>query len=257
VTAAFALRGVGVRHGEARTLQDVDLEVHRGEQVALIGPSGAGKTTLLALLNGLLTPSHGSAETLGYELARAPERRRRAVRARVGTVHQGLHLVDRLAVVHNVSAGRLGAWRLWRAALSLALPQEAEASRAALEHVHLADRLWERTDRLSGGERQRVAVARVLAQRPEVVLADEPTASLDRPRGREVLALLRTAGGPDTTLVASLHDVELALEFFPRIVALLDGRVVFDGLPAQVPGDVLERAGRNATRAEEAAGVTA
>lgn len=257
MTAAFALRGVGVRHGEAWTLRDVDLEVQPGEHVALIGPSGAGKTTLLALLNGLGSPSAGTVETLGCELARAPERRRRAVRARVGTVHQGLHLVDRLAVVHNVSAGRLGAWPLWRAALSLAVPQEPGKARAALEHVGLADRLWERTDRLSGGERQRVAVARVLAQRPEAVLADEPTASLDRPRGREVLALLRTAGGPGTTLVVSLHDVDLALECFPRIVALLDGRVVFDGPSAQVPRDVLVRAGRSATGAPEVAGVTA
>jgi len=257
VTAAFALRGVGVRHGEAWALRDVDLEVQPGEHVALIGPSGAGKTSLLALLNGLRTSSAGTVETLGCELARAPERRRRAVRARVGTVHQGLHLVDRLAVVHNVCAGRLGAWPLWRAALSLAVPQEVAEARAALARVGLAERLWERTDRLSGGERQRVAVARVLAQRPEAVLADEPTASLDRPRGREVLELLRTAGGPDTTLVTSLHDVDLALESFPRIVALLDGRVVFDGPPTRVPEEVLERAGRGATQAEEAAGVSA
>lgn len=256
MSAAFTLRRVGVRYGDVWALQDVDLEVRRGEHVALIGPSGAGKTTLLALLNGLRTPSAGTAETLGCELARAPERRRRAVRSRVGTVHQGLHLVDRLAVVHNVSAGRLGAWPLWRAALSLALPQEAEEARTVLEHVGLADRLWERTDRLSGGERQRVAVARVLAQRPEAVLADEPTSSLDRPRGREVLGLLRTAGGSDTTLVASLHDVDLALDCFPRVVALLAGRVIFDGPPAQVPVDVLARAGRGGSPADDA-GVTA
>ena len=248
----FALRGAGVRHGDVWTLRDVDLEVQPGERVAVIGPSGAGKTTLLTLLNGLRTPSAGTVETLGCELARAPERRRREVRTRVGTVHQGLHLVDRLAVVHNVSAGRLGAWPLWRAALSLALPQEAEEARAALEQVGLDDRLWERTGRLSGGERQRVAVARVLAQRPEAVLADEPMASLDRPRGREVLALLGTAGGHGTTLVASLHDVDLALECFPRVVALLAGRVVFDGPSAQVPGEILVRAGHGGTAGQDA-----
>lgn len=245
MTAAFTLHGVGVRHADAWALRDVDLHVGRGERVALIGPSGAGKTTLLGLLNGLRTPSAGTVETLGCELARASERRRRAIRARLGTVHQGLHMVDRLAVVHNVSAGRLGAWPMWRAALSIAVPQEIESAREALESVGLGDRLWERTDRLSGGERQRVAVARVLAQRPEAVLADEPAASLDRPRGREILGLLRAAGGLETTLVASMHDVDLALEAFPRVIALLDGRVVFDGSPAQVPDDVLARAGRD------------
>lgn len=243
MTAAVALRGAGVCYGEAWALRDADLEVARGERVALIGPSGAGKSTLLGLLNGTLAPSAGGAWTLEVELARAPERVRRAVRARVGTVHQGLHLVDRLAAVHNVTAGRLGAWPLWRAALSLAVPQEAAAAHAALERVGLGDRLWERTERLSGGERQRVAVARVLAQRPEVVLADEPTASLDRARGRGVLSLLADARGPQTTFVASLHDVDLALECFPRVVALLDGRIVFDGSPDEMPADVHARAG--------------
>jgi phosphonate transport system ATP-binding protein len=243
VAPAVALRGVGLRHGDAWVLRHVDLEVERGEHLALIGPSGAGKTSLLGLLNGVGGPTTGTASVLGCELARASERRRRAVRARLGTVHQGLHLVERLAVVHNVSAGKLGQWPLWRAALSLAAPQATEEAHAALERVGLEDRVWERTERLSGGERQRVAVARVLVQRPEVVLADEPTSSLDRPRGRAVLELLRTAGGPGTTLVASLHDVGLALECFPRVVALHAGRVVFDGPPEEVPAGVLARAG--------------
>jgi len=246
VNAVFAVRAAAVRHGALRALDGVDLEISAGEHVALIGPSGAGKTTLLRLLNGLRAPDAGSARTFGCELATAPERRRRAVRARVGTVHQGLHLVDRLAVVHNVSAGKLGHWPLWRAALSLVVPQETADAQAALDRVGLADRLWERTERLSGGERQRVAVARVLAQRPQAVLADEPTSSLDRPRGREILRLLGAAGGPDTTLLASLHDVDLALECFPRVVAMLDGRIAYDGPPDQVPDAVLMRAGAGA-----------
>jgi len=247
MTATLELRGAGVRHQDGTwALRDADLRLHPGERAALIGPSGAGKSTLLGLLNGLVAPTAGTARTLGVELASAPEARRRAVRARVGTVHQGLHLVDRLAVVHNVSAGRYGTWPLWRAALSLAVPQEVGDARAALAQVGLSDLMWARTDRLSGGERQRVAVARVLHQAPDVVLADEPTASLDRPRGREVVAALAGAGGPATTLLASLHDVDLALEALPRIVALLDGRIVFDGPPQDVPPDVLARAGAGA-----------
>jgi len=247
MTAVFELRGAGVRHPDGTWgLRDADLRIDPGERVAVIGPSGAGKSTLVGLLNGLVAPTTGTARTLGVELARAAEARRRAVRARVGTVHQGLHLVDRLAVVHNVSAGRYGAWPLWRAAWSLVVPQEAGAIRAALAGVGLEDRLWTRTDLLSGGERQRVAVARVLAQRPEAVLADEPTASLDRPRGREVVGSLAAAGGPATTLLATLHDVDLALEAFPRVVALLGGRIVFDGPAPDVPEEIRERAGARA-----------
>lgn len=241
--SVFSLSAAGVRRGDAWLVRELDLEIDAGERVALIGPSGAGKTTLLRLLNGLVAPDEGVASTFACQLARASERELRAVRSHVGTVHQGLHLVDRLAVVHNVSAGTLATRSLWRTALSLAVGHDTDGAHAALERVGLGDRLWERTERLSGGERQRVAAARVLAQRPAAVLADEPTSSLDRPRGREVLRLLGQAGGPDTTLLASLHDVDLALECFPRIVAMLDGRIAYDGPPAGVPDDVLRRAG--------------
>jgi len=243
VSPAFALHRAGVLQAGTWILRDADLEVGTGEHVALIGPSGAGKSTLLRLLNGLREPDEGTAATFGCDFRSAPERERRAVRSRLGTVHQGLHLVDRLAVVHNVSAGTLASRSIWRTALSLVVPQDVPAAHDALDRVGLADRLWERTARLSGGEQQRVAVARVLAQRPDAVLADEPTSSLDRQRGREVLGLLGSAGGESTTFMASLHDVELARECFPRIVALLGGRIVYDGPSGEMPPDVLERAG--------------
>jgi len=243
VSPAFALHRAGVLQAGTWILRDADLDVGTGEHVALIGPSGAGKSTLLRLLNGLREPDEGTAATFGCDFRSAPERERRAVRSRLGTVHQGLHLVDRLAVVHNVSAGTLASRSIWRTALSLAVPQDVPAAHDALDRVGLADRLWERTARLSGGEQQRVAVARVLAQRPDAVLADEPTSSLDRQRGREVLGLLGSAGGEGTTFMASLHDVELARECFPRIVALLGGRIVYDGPSGEVPPDVLTGAG--------------
>ena len=243
MSPAFALHRAGVLQAGTWILRDADLEIGTGEHVALIGPSGAGKSTLLRLLNGLREPDEGTAATFGCDFRSAPERERRAVRSRLGTVHQGLHLVDRLAVVHNVSAGTLASRSIWRTALSLVVPQDVAAAHDALDRVGLADRLWERTARLSGGEQQRVAVARVLAQRPDAVLADEPTSSLDRQRGREVLGLLGSAGGESTTFMASLHDVELARECFPRIVALLGGRIVYDGPSGEMPPDVLERAG--------------
>jgi phosphonate transport system ATP-binding protein len=229
----FALHGAGLRYGAVRALAGVDLTVRAGERVALIGPSGAGKSSLLGLLNGTLAPTGGRVLTMGVELASAPPRERRAVQRRVGTIHQRLDLVDQLQVVHNVNAGRLGRWPLWRALLSLASPRETERARAALERVGLAGRMRERTDRLSGGQRQRVAIARVLVQEADAVLADEPIASLDPGLGREVLDLLLAASGEiGATALVSLHDVDAALGRFERVVALRDGAVAFDGPPS-------------------------
>jgi len=136
--------------------------------------------------------------------------------------------------VHNVNAGRLGAWPWWRALTSLAWPLEVPAARAALSSLGIADKLFERTDRLSGGELQRVALARVLVQRPELVLADEPVSSLDPARAEDVVALLCDAvvgSSGQRTLLMSLHDFDLAVRHCDRVVGLRAGRMVFD-LPA-------------------------
>lgn len=230
------LRGVRREFGGRAALDEIDLVVHEGERVALLGPSGAGKSTLLALLNGSLRPTSGTVEVLGADLAAVSPTGLRAIQRRVGTISQRLDLVDQVRVLHNVNAGRLGAWGTGRALLALVMPRADPAVTAALGQVGLGWAVHERTERLSGGERQRVAIARLLVQRPELVLADEPVSSLDPSRAAEVLDLLRTTT-PRGSLVVSLHQPELARRHCTRALGLQGGRVVFD-----VPVDELDEA---------------
>jgi len=213
-------------------LDGVDLEIRAGERVALVGPSGAGKTTVLQLCSAGVVPTTGMVTVFGHSLAGADSGELRAVRRRIASVHQQLHLVGPLRVVHNVNAGRLGSWSTARALASLVRPAEVDAARTALAQVGIADKLFERTDRLSGGEQQRVALARVLVQQPDLILADEPVASLDPARAEEVMDLLgAVVAGGTGTLVVSLHDFHLARRSCDRVVGLRRGRVLFD-LPA-------------------------
>ncbi len=224
---AARLVGVERRFGDRVALTGVDLTVEPGERIGLLGPSGAGKSTLLALLNGSLAPSQGTVEVLGTALSGLSPNRLRAVQRRIGTISQRLDLVDQVRVLHNVNAGRLGQWSTAKALVALAVPRADPAVLSALDRVGLGFAVHERTERLSGGERQRVAIARLLVQDPELVLADEPVSSLDPSRASEVLDLLRTAS-PHGTLVVSLHQPELARRFCTRVVGLQHGEVVLD-----------------------------
>jgi phosphonate transport system ATP-binding protein len=239
---AVSLRGVTVRFGPVTALEDVDLDVAAGERVALVGPSGAGKSTLLGLLNGSVRPSAGRVEVLGRDLGALRQRELRAVQRRIGAVRQQFDLVGPLRVVHNVNAGRLARWSLGRAAWSLVSPRDVAEAEAALRRVGIPDKLHERTDRLSGGQQQRVALARMLVQDPDVVLADEPISSLDPARGREVMDLLRDlAVERGRTLVVSVHAFEYALTHCERVVGLRDGRVLFDAASDRVDAALAER----------------
>jgi len=220
----------------------VDLTVAAGERVAVVGASGAGKSTLLGVLNGSVTPTAGEVQVLGTDPATLRGRNLRRLRARTGTVHQHLELVGALRVVHNVNAGRLGSWSAGRAVRSLVQPQGLDDVRTALDRVGLADRIFERTDRLSGGQRQRVALARLLVQRPELVLADEPASALDPALADQALQLLgELAADRDGALLACLHDPALALRHCGRVVGLVDGRVALDAPAASVSLAELER----------------
>lgn len=234
------LRGVAVRYGDTAALSDVDLDVGPGERVCLLGASGAGKTTALAVLSGLVAASEGTIEVLGSDPAALRGRNLRAHRARVGTVGQHLDMALSLRVVHNVNAGLLGSWSTRRSLWSLLSARCREEALAALEAVGLADRLLDRTDSLSGGERQRVAVARLLVQQPDLVLADEPTSSVDPRLADHVMELLCPADAPWTSVVC-MHDPELARRHADRLVGLRAGRVVFDAAPDDVSGhDLVE-----------------
>ncbi len=224
-------------------LEEIDVEIAPGEVLAIVGPSGAGKTTFLRLLNGTVQPSSGSVHVDGVDLASLSQRELRSVRAGIGFVHQDHCLVPNLRVSQNVVSGKLGRRGLLAATRSMVRPSAAdlEGAHAILERVGIAEKLFERADKLSGGQQQRVALARTLFQEPAAMLADEPVASVDPARARDLIALIcELAGERGLTLVVSLHDRELAREFFPRTVGLRAGRIVFDAPTDEVAGEALD-----------------
>ena len=219
-------------------LDGVDLQVRSGEMVAIIGLSGSGKSTLLRHLNGLQQPTSGEVHVLGHQVDRCRGRELRALRRDVGMVFQAFHLVGRLSALENVLTGAFGRLRGPRyGVLSYGRDLRREAL-AQLERVGLADQAFQRADTLSGGQQQRVAIARALFQRPRIVLADEPVASLDPEASEGVMQVLVDVCREDgLTVLCSLHQVELALGWADRLVGLRDGRVVFDRPAAGLSSD--------------------
>jgi phosphonate transport system ATP-binding protein len=250
------LHQIGVVHANGRrALAGVDLRVAPGERIALVGPSGAGKTTLLRVAAASLRPTGGRVDVLDADPWTLAPRALRALRARVGVVHQAPPIPPRLRVVTAVLAGRLGQWGLARALRSWLAAGDVAGAREALARVGLAERLFDRCDQLSGGQLQRVAVARTLYQAPALVLADEPVSALDNVTADTVLRELVAYGASSgATLVASLHAVDLALRWFPRVVGVRDGAVMFDLPAAEVTPDRLAAlyAGDTGPSAEEA-----
>jgi phosphonate transport system ATP-binding protein len=248
----YRLDAVGVvypsRRGEVASLTGVGLDIAEGERVAVIGPSGAGKTTLFRLLNATLRPSAGVLRFHGDDVAQLTPRQARAMRRRIGTIHQQSLLVPSLTVLDNTLCGALGAWSLIHAVRTAVAPVRADVDRAmaALERVGLAAKRDARADELSGGQQQRVAIARLVMQDPEVILADEPFASLDPALTDSIAALLLGLAGAGRTLVCTLHDVELALRLFPRVIALRAGRVAFDTRSDAVSREALDELYRGA-----------
>ena len=250
----YRLEGLTKRFGDLTAVAGVDLKVAPGERVAVIGPSGAGKTTLFRMLNLTLRPSGGRFWIGEREATALHGRALRDLRRRIGTIYQQHNLVPRLRVVHNVLAGRLGAWSAVRALTSLVNPADAETAYRALEQVGIPEKLWARTDELSGGQQQRVAVARVLVQNPDVILADEPVSSVDPSLAVTIVRLLLDlAAASGKTLIMNLHTVDLALAYFPRVIGFREGQVTFDRNPAEVTDELLAHlyAGEAANPADE------
>ena len=222
-------------------LAGMDLSVRPGEKIAFIGPSGAGKTTVFRLLNLTLRPSSGRLWLDGDDVEKLHGRRLRETRRKIGTVYQQHNLVPRLKVIHNVLAGRLGRWSTAGSLLSLARPSDIESAHQALKQVGIEEKIFTRTDELSGGQQQRVAIARVLMQDPEVILADEPVSSVDPSLATAIVRLLiEISQGMHKTLLVNLHSVDLALEFFPRVVGIKHGATLFDLSPDKITDGLLE-----------------
>jgi len=235
------LERVARRWPSVVALDGVDLCVERGERVALIGPSGSGKSTLLALVAGSLAPTEGDIVVDGERVQELSGDHLRRHRARCGIVPQGSVLSGQLSVHQNVVSGLLPRWSWHRVALSAIWPLERKRVHEALEAVDMADRQWELAENLSGGEQQRVAVARALIAKPSILLADEPTASIDPHRAKSVVdALVRHARRNGATLLLSTHHVRLVTDSVDRLVGLRDGRVVIDAAPSEVSENALE-----------------
>jgi phosphonate transport system ATP-binding protein len=219
-------------------LDGVDLSIRAGEFVVILGPSGAGKTTFLRTLNRLVEPTAGTVRINGRAVTGAPPPALRAARREVGMIFQQFNLVRRLSVLDNVLTGRLG-YAPTLASLAGRFPERDRAlARECLVQVGLAHLAERRAETLSGGEQQRVAIARALAQSPAVILADEPTASLDPALTGTIMGALRRINAErGLTLVVSQHQLATALEYATRIVGFRAGRIVFDGRPTDVtPG---------------------
>jgi phosphonate transport system ATP-binding protein len=241
-----ALHAISGRHPAARSsaphaVQRLSLEIAAGEQVAVIGPSGAGKTTLLQLLACALRPSGGSLLLDDRNPWTMPTRGLQQLRGALFLAPQVPPLPPRQRVVTAVLAGRLPHQGLWQSLRSLVYPTGIAQADAALAHFDLSDKLFARVDRLSGGERQRVGLARALLSEARMLLVDEPLSALDPTRaGQAVATLTEAADARGATLVATLHDVPMALKHFPRIVGMRAGQLVFDLPPQQVTPALLE-----------------
>jgi phosphonate transport system ATP-binding protein len=234
------LAGVAGRHpaataGARAALMPLTLSVASGETLAVIGPSGAGKTTLLQLLACSLVPAAGELRIGGVEPWRLPRRDLQKLRGRLFLAPQVPPLPPRQRVVTALLAARLPSLSAWASLKALLKADDLAGAHAALARFDLADKLFERVDRLSGGERQRVALARALLSPGRLWLVDEPLSALDPTHARQAVStLVHGARERGATLVATLHQVDAALEHFPRIVGLREGQLAFDLPPAQV-----------------------
>ena len=221
-------------------LKGVSLSVPDDSVIALIGPSGAGKSTLIRCINRLVEPTSGEILVNGKNVVRMNKKELRLARRKIGMIFQEYALVDRLTVMENVLSGQLGYIGFWKSAFRK-FPKEAiERAYTLLERVGLSDYVDSRADQLSGGQRQRVGIARALIQNPELLLVDEPTASLDPKTSRQVMRLiLELVEENKLSCIINIHDVQLARMFCPRIVGLQKGKIVFDGSSDEINNDVL------------------
>ncbi|MED4224704.1 phosphonate ABC transporter ATP-binding protein [Neobacillus cucumis] len=226
------------KHFERKiALSSLSFTIKQGELIALIGPSGAGKTTLLNSIAGLVPISGGELLIDGQPLSTF--KKGKVFAKKVGVIRQQFDLIGPLAVIHNVLAGKLSDWGTFKSLFSLLITQEKDIALKALKRVGLPEKAYEITSTLSGGEQQRVAMARLLVQKPEVILADEPVASLDPARADDILAMLtKIAAEENQTLITSLHSVEYARKYFNRIISMKNGEIFFD-LPTEQVSDEL------------------
>ena len=223
-------------------LNQVDLEIPDAQVLALIGPSGAGKSTLIRCVNRLVEPTSGSATLNDINLTKLSSRALRKSRRKMGMIFQEYALVERLTVMENVLSGRLGYVGFWRSYFRKFPKDDIKEAFRLLDRVGLLEMADKRADELSGGQRQRVGICRALIQDPDLLLVDEPTASLDPKTSRQIMRLINElCSERGLTAIINIHDVLLAQMFAQRIVGLANGEVVYDGKPEGLTPEVLTR----------------
>jgi phosphonate transport system ATP-binding protein len=235
------IRNLSKRYGDFEALHHIDLTVSKGEFVVILGASGAGKSTLLRCINHLTEPTTGEIQVDGVE-SRGDRPGLRRLRRDVAMIFQHYNVVPRLSVLKNVLTGRLSAMPAFLSWFQMFPQEDINIASESLRRVGLEAKTDVRTDTLSGGQKQRVGIARALAQRPKVILADEPVASLDPKTSRSVLSCLREASRESgITVICNLHQVDYAMEFGERIIGVAGGRIVFEGRPDELTEEALHR----------------
>jgi len=237
----ITIRNLSKRYGNFEALHHIDLSVKKGEFLVILGASGAGKSTLLRCINHLTEPTTGEIRVDGVQ-SHGDRAGLRRVRRDVAMIFQHYNVVPRLSVLKNVLTGRLSAMPAVLSWFQMFPHEDIGIARESLRRVGLEAKADMRTDTLSGGEKQRVGIARALAQRPKVILADEPVSSLDPKTSRSVLSCLREASRESgITVICNLHQVDYAMEFGERIIGVAGGRVVFEGRPDEMTEEALHR----------------
>jgi len=230
-----------IYEGGVLALDDVSFEVPTGQFLAVIGLSGSGKSTLLRCINRLIEPTSGTVTWDGVDVTAAPQEEMRRIRRRIGMVFQHFNLVHRSKVITNVLAGRLGYVNPALSLINRFPKHDVDAALAKLDRVGLAPKAFARADELSGGQQQRVGIARALMQDPQMILADEPVASLDPVLAHGIMQYLEDINKNDGVMVlCSLHFLDLVHRYADHVVALNEGRVVFQGTPQEIDDDMFK-----------------
>lgn len=235
------LKGVKVVYDKKIVaLKEIDLNIEQGEFIGVIGSSGSGKSTLLKTINLLVRPSEGEVLLDGKDISSVSSKELRAIRRDIGFIFQDYNLIGRSTVLENVLIGRLPYTSTFKSLLGMFKDDDYNRAEIALRQVGLSQKMFKKADDLSGGEKQRVAIAKTLCQRPRMILADEPVASLDRASSKDVMEYFKKVNEKkNMTILINLHDVDLALKYSNRILAIKDGRIIFDGKPGELDERVL------------------
>ncbi len=245
----LVVEGLTCRFGAKAAVDDASFQISAGGFVGVIGRSGAGKSTLLRSVNRLVTPTQGRILFDGLDVTALRGKELRQWRARSAMIFQQFNLVGRLDVLTNVLMGRLATMPAWRSLSQMWPEQDKALAMSALEQFDIASLAAQRADQLSGGQQQRVAIARALVQQPDIILADEPIASLD-PRNTKIVmdALLRINKHFGITVLCNLHSLDLARSYCDRLIGMAQGRVVFDGAPSALTDHVAREPLRSRSR---------